>query len=119
MAPEQARDSRATSIQSDLYSLGCTFYYLLTGVPPYPGGDITDKLTRHAKSAAPDVRDLRPDIPVEITSIIQKMMAKRPEDRFASYDDLIAALDAVPLDGDAELPWRSHSVPLVETSDDD
>ena len=51
MAPEQARDSRATSIQSDIYSLGCTFYYLLTGVAAFPGGDITDKLTRHAKSA--------------------------------------------------------------------
>ena len=63
MAPEQARDSRATSIQSDIYSLGCTFYYLLTGVPPYPGGDITDKLTRHAKSPVPDVRELRQDVP--------------------------------------------------------
>jgi serine/threonine-protein kinase len=61
MAPEQARDSRATSIRSDLYSLGCTFYYFLTGIPPFPGGDIADKLTRHAKSAVPDVRDLRPD----------------------------------------------------------
>jgi serine/threonine-protein kinase len=97
MAPEQARDSRGTSIQSDLYSLGCTFYYLLTGVPPYPGGDITDKLTRHAKSPPPDVCDLRPDVPAGITSIIQRMMAKRAEDRFASYDDLIAALDAVPV----------------------
>ena len=63
MAPEQARDSRATSIHSDIYSLGCTFYYLLAGVPPFPGGDITDKLTRHAASPAPDIRDLRPDIP--------------------------------------------------------
>ena len=63
MAPEQARDSRATSIQSDMYSLGCTYYYLLTGVAPFPGGDITDKLTRHAKNPPPDVRDLRPDLP--------------------------------------------------------
>ena len=54
MAPEQARDSRATSIQSDIYSLGCTFYYFLTGVAAYPGGDITDKLTRHAKSPVPE-----------------------------------------------------------------
>ena len=53
MAPEQARDSRATSILSDMYSLGCTFYYLLAGIPPFPGGDITDKLTRHARSPAP------------------------------------------------------------------
>ena len=63
MAPEQARDSRATSIQSDIYSLGCTFYYFLTGVAAYPGGDITDKLTRHARSPVPDVRDLRLDVP--------------------------------------------------------
>ena len=66
MAPEQARDSRATSIQSDMYSLGCTFYYLLAGVPPFPGGDITDKLTRHAKNPPPDIRDLRPDLPVGV-----------------------------------------------------
>ena len=62
MAPEQARDSRATSIQSDMYSLGCTFYFLLTGVPPFPGGDITEKLTRHAKAPVPDVCDLRQDV---------------------------------------------------------
>jgi eukaryotic-like serine/threonine-protein kinase len=97
MAPEQARDSRATSIQSDIYSLGCTFYYLLTGVAPFPGGDITEKLTRHAKTPPPNVCDLRPDVPATIGSIIQRMMAKRPDDRFASYDDLLAALDAVPL----------------------
>ena len=53
MSPEQARDSRATGIHSDLYSLGCTFYYLLAGVPPYPGGDITEKLTRHARRHRP------------------------------------------------------------------
>jgi serine/threonine protein kinase len=76
MAPEQARDSRATSIQSDIYSLGCTFYYLLTGVAAYPGGDVTDKLTRHARSPVPDVRDLRPDVPGAVSSIILKMMAK-------------------------------------------
>ena len=63
MAPEQARDSRATSIQSDMYSLGCTFYFLLTGVPPFPGGDITEKLTRHAKAPVPDVCDLREGCP--------------------------------------------------------
>ena len=99
MAPEQARDSRATSIQSDIYSLGCTFYYLLTGVAAYPGGDITDKLTRHARSPIPDVRDLRSDVPVAVSAVIQKMMAKKPEDRFASYDDLIASLDAAKGDG--------------------
>ncbi len=118
MAPEQARDSRATSVLSDLYSLGCTFYYFLTGIPPFPGGDITDKLTRHAKSPVPDVRDLRPDLPIAITAIIQSMMAKRPEDRFASYDDLITALEAVPSRRDAS-SQPVALVPLDETTDDD
>jgi serine/threonine-protein kinase len=104
MAPEQARDSRATSIQSDMYSLGCTLYYLLTGVPPYPGGDITDKLTRHAKNPPPDVRDLRPDLPDELSTILLRLMAKRPEDRFASYDQFTSAIDAVPLRGGSEAP---------------
>ncbi len=96
MAPEQARDSRATSILSDMYSLGCTIYYLLAGIPPFPGGDITDKLTRHARSPAPDIRDLRPDIPNEVATILLRLLAKNPEDRFADYDALIAALDASP-----------------------
>jgi eukaryotic-like serine/threonine-protein kinase len=99
MAPEQARDSRATSIKSDMYSLGCTFYYFLTGVPAYPGGDITDKLTRHARSPVPEICDLRPDVPRTVSSIMQRMMAKKADDRFASYDDLIAALDAASTDG--------------------
>src|SRR5262249_3674114 len=96
MAPEQARDSRATSIQSDIYSLGCTFYYLLTGVPPYPGGDITDKLTRHARGAVPEIRDLRPDVPHEVSALLRRMMAQEPADRSADYDELIAALEAAP-----------------------
>jgi serine/threonine-protein kinase len=104
MAPEQARDSRATSIQSDMYSLGCTFYYLLSGVPPYPGGDITDKLSRHARAAAPDICDLRPDVSAAVGAIIRRMMAKRPEDRFATYEELLAELDAVPVDADDQAP---------------
>jgi eukaryotic-like serine/threonine-protein kinase len=93
MAPEQARDSRATSIQSDIYSLGCTFYYLLTGVPVYPGGDISDKLTRHARAPVPNVNELRPDVSPELAALIQRMLAKEPQDRFASYDELIKFLD--------------------------
>jgi serine/threonine-protein kinase len=104
MAPEQARDSRAASIYSDMYSIGCTLYYLLTGIPPYPGGDITDKLTRHARSGIPNVADLRPDVPAELTTLIQRMMAKQPEDRLASYDALIAALDQIQVDGKDQSP---------------
>jgi serine/threonine-protein kinase len=118
MAPEQARDSRATSVQSDLYSLGCTFYYLLSGVPPYPGGDITDKLTRHARSAVPDIRDLRPDLPAILAELLARLMAKRQEDRTADYDELIAALDAVPVDPAEEGPGIALA-PLDSGTDDD
>ena len=98
------RASRATSTR-----WAARFYYLLTGIPPYPGGDITDKLTRHAKSPPPDVRDLRPDVPASLAAVMLRMMAKRPEDRFACYGDLIAGLDRVVVDEDA----RSPSVALV------
>jgi serine/threonine-protein kinase len=102
MAPEQARDSRAAGPLSDLYSLGCTFYYLLAGIPPFPGGDITDKLTRHAQAKPPEIRDLRPDVPEAVSSILTRMMAKRPEERFASFDELILALDALELPDEAD-----------------
>ncbi len=108
MAPEQARDSRATSIQSDIYSLGCTFYYLLTGVAPFPGGDVTDKLTRHATAPPPDVRDLRPEVPESLSIVLRRMMAKQPRDRFASYDELFEALDqAVKVAGSGSRPGSS------------
>ena len=94
MAPEQARDSRATSVRSDIYSLGCTFYFLLTGPPPFPGGDITDKLEPplHGGHPRPDERSARGS--ESPRSLIRRMMAKRPEGRFAGYDELIAAIDA-------------------------
>jgi serine/threonine-protein kinase len=126
MAPEQARDSRAASVQSDIYSLGCTFYYLLTGIPPYPGGDITDKLTRHARAAVPNVTDLRPDVSPQLAKTIERMMAKQPDDRFASYDDLMTALDQAPVDeGDQSTSYAlapadlhtSHDLPELPNLD--
>ena len=94
MSPEQARDSRATSIRSDIYSLGCTFWFLLTGQPPYPGGDIAEKLARHCSAKPPELAGFRPEATLALNRLLHKMMAKRPENRFANYDDLIAALDA-------------------------
>lgn len=96
MSPEQARDSRATNEQSDIYSLGCTFYFLLTGAPPFPGGDIADKLSRHCTEPPPDSRKLRPEIPGPLAILVRRMMAKRPENRFANYAELIDELDVVP-----------------------
>lgn len=114
MSPEQARDSRATSLQSDIYSLGCTLHYLLTGLPPYPGGDITEKLTKHARNPPPDILAVRPDLPPALATLLVRMMAKQPADRFASYSELLSALSSwlgnessislVPLDEEAPAP---------------
>ena len=108
MAPEQARDSRATSIRSDIYSLGCTLYYLLTGAAPFAGGDLPSKLRRHALEAPPDVRQVRPELSPALARVIQRMMAKSPDARYADYAQLVKALDALPVsdldpDGDPKL----------------
>ncbi len=95
MSPEQARDSRKLNERSDIYSLGCTFYYLLTGSPPFPGGNLADKLARHHSAAVPDVRTMLPAIPADLALLIQKMMAKKPEQRFANYGELIGGLDQI------------------------
>jgi serine/threonine-protein kinase len=110
MAPEQARDSRATSVRSDIYSLGCTFYHVLTGFPPFAGGDVTDKLRRHASEPPPDVRRARPDVPEELAGLIQRMMAKRPEARFRDYDELTNALNALPLPRDEAEPESLYAL---------
>lgn len=96
MAPEQARDSRGATALSDQYSLGCTLYYLLTGLPPFPGGDIADKLRRHALSPAPDIRAHRSDAPPELAELIRRMMAKNPADRFPDLGALRAGIQALP-----------------------
>lgn len=97
MSPEQARDSRSTTLRSDIYSLGCTFYYLLTGEPPFQGGDVPEKLRKHAFDPPPDVREKRPEVPEELAELIKRMMAKRPERRFVDYEHLIDALDELPI----------------------
>ncbi len=96
MSPEQARDSRATSERSDMYSLGCTFFYLITGKPPYAGGNVPDKLGRHVTAPIPDVRELRPDASEPLARFIQKLMAKRAEGRFANYEAFINAIESLP-----------------------
>ena len=79
-------------IRSDLYSLGCTFYYLLTGEVPFPGGNTVDKLIRHNREMARPIEELRPDLPVKIADIVRKLMAKHANDRYQTPDELMDAL---------------------------
>jgi len=93
IAPEQARDARNVDIRADIYSLGCTFYYVLTGKPPFPGGTDVQKLIRHQTEKPYSIDELRPGIPQEVTSILNRMLEKRAEDRYATPRHLADALD--------------------------
>jgi serine/threonine protein kinase len=92
LSPEQARDVHQADIRSDLYSLGCTFYYLLTGVVPFPGGSTLEKLMRHSTEGATPVDHYRQDVPAGVRAILNRLMAKRPEDRFQTPAELAEAL---------------------------
>ena len=116
MSPEQARDSRKLNERSDIYSLGCTFHYLLTGSAPFPGGNLADKLARHHSADVPDVRDRNPDVPADLALLIKKMMAKKPDQRFANYSELIQGLDQI---GKPAGTIASSDLPDVLIDDDD
>ncbi|TWU26690.1 Serine/threonine-protein kinase PrkC [Novipirellula galeiformis] len=95
ISPEQANDPRDADVRSDIYSLGCTLYFMLAGQPPYPGGTMLQKLINHGKTPPPDVRQLRSEVSGDLAAVIQKMLAKRPQDRYQNANDLIADLQEV------------------------
>jgi hypothetical protein len=92
IAPEQATDPKRIDVRADLYSLGCTFYFLLTGQVPFPGGETVQKLMRHQLEEPVPVEHLRPDVTPRAAAVVRRLMAKRPEDRFQSPADAAAAL---------------------------
>lgn len=92
ISPEQARNPRDADIRSDIYSLGCTLFFMLSGRPPFPEGTVLQKLLAHQSDPPPDVRELRPDVPDLLATVLATMLAKRPEDRFQTPVELSAAL---------------------------
>ena len=95
ISPEQARDPRSADVRSDLYSLGCSFYFMLTGRPPFPEGTVLQKLLQHQGDDPPDPRNFRPDLPVEVTTILARLLAKNPSRRYQQPSELIAELSVV------------------------
>jgi serine/threonine-protein kinase len=117
MSPEQAR-GQLTDSRSDIYSLGCTAYFMLTGFSPFPDGTIPEKLYKHCNAYPTDPRELNSTIPDEIINLLGKMLQKKPEDRYQSMLELLDDVKKLqeyfqvrpsnllaPLpDGDTELP---------------
>lgn len=101
MAPEQARDAREADIRSDIYSLGCTFYFALTGRPPFPGGTVVQKVMHHQLDEPPRVEQLRLEVPTELAQIVRRMMAKQPADRYQTPAEVAAVLAGFAVDAPA------------------
>ncbi|MGA2617884.1 MAG: SUMF1/EgtB/PvdO family nonheme iron enzyme [Thermoguttaceae bacterium] len=95
MAPEQAIDTHAADHRSDIYSLGCTLYRLLTGQPPYQGETLMMILLAHQQAPIPPLREARPEVPEELDAVYQRMLAKQPEDRQQSMTEVVAELETV------------------------
>ena len=93
MSPEQGRGQIADH-RSDIYSLGCTLYHMLCGRPPFMGPSPVGIISMHVTDRATAVRELNPQVPQAVARVVERMMAKDPNDRPRDYDDLIAALES-------------------------
>jgi serine/threonine protein kinase len=92
LAPEQALNSHKADTRADIYSLGCTLYYLLTGHPPFPDGAISERLLKHQMEQAPSIFKDRPDAPSVLVNICNRMMSKKPEDRYQTAGEVVERL---------------------------
>jgi serine/threonine protein kinase len=109
ISPEQSRDIHAADIRSDLYSLGCAFYFALAGRVPFPGENAMEKLVKHLMEEAEPLEKLRPDVSPAVAAIVRCLMAKKPSDRYQTPAELVRELDAWVTD-------RPQVVPVTKTA---
>jgi eukaryotic-like serine/threonine-protein kinase len=112
VAPEQVANSHSVDIRADIYALGATLYFLLAGHPPFPTGTVSQKLLWHRTKEPTPIRQIRPEVPEALVSILAKMMAKDPKSRYQTPAQLVPELQAllpaeVPLPLEEEMPQLS------------
>jgi urea transport system substrate-binding protein len=116
-APEQWESSRDVDIRADIYSLGCTFYYLLAGQSPFPQSrfsTLMQQMWAHSQAPLPSIRQVRPDLPEDIVTILERMLAKQRDERFAHPGEVAAAL--APFTQDCNLAEYVSSTRRATTS---
>jgi serine/threonine protein kinase len=101
LAPEQALDSHGVDIRADIYSLGATLYFVLTGRTPFSEGTVAQKLIWHQTRQPKAIRTLRPEVPPALVAVVERMMAKDPGQRYQSPVDISLALE----------PWTGGTIP--------
>jgi WD40 repeat protein len=111
LAPEQSQNAHDADIRADIYSLGCTLCFLLTGRPPFPGTTAVDKVRAHAEREAIPVESLRPDLPANLAAAIRRMMARNRAGRFADPASAAAALESFDRRSDVRASTSAHRVP--------
>ncbi|MCC6421561.1 MAG: protein kinase [Gemmataceae bacterium] len=113
LAPEQALDARRADIRADLYSLGGTLYYLLAGHPPFPEGGLAQKLLLHQNAEPPGIEGVRPDVPQGVAAVLRRLLAKRPEDRYQTPADVVAALTPFCQVGASAPAWPARAATVT------
>lgn len=106
LAPEQALSSHDVDSRADIYSLGCTLYYLLTGHAPFPEGTLAQRIAKHQSHMPADIRKDRPDCPSELVAICMRMMQKNPHQRFQTMRQIAEAL------GQWKVQYEEHQAEL-------
>lgn len=101
VAPEQARHSHSADIRSDIYSLGCTLYHMLTGQVPFPSPSLPEKLLAHQAIEPEPVEKLAPGVPLELAEVVRTMMRKVPDERYSTPAQVVEALEPFVEDGTA------------------
>lgn len=119
ISPEQARDARVADTRSDIYSLGCSLFFMLAGQPPFFSGTAVEKILHHQNKKPPLLRELNPDLPESIDQLLQFMLAKDPDDRPQTpavvVSELAKILNALGL----PLPYALAPLPTTKTTQTD